>query len=158
LDATLSDDSLGPVPVPPTNLLVFPMPRLPLVALASLFLVPPALAPSPAPGAALRSPPAAPLRSPAGLPLDAAAVDSLTAEQPAPRIAHLYARQPELLDADAAGDTDRYAALLDALVIDVQLLAERPGVSSDLRFREAYSSILTEYERFYDEPALDRGE
>ncbi|HLT48748.1 MAG TPA: LysM peptidoglycan-binding domain-containing protein [Rubricoccaceae bacterium] len=134
------------------------MPRLPLVALASLFLVTPALAQSPALDAALRSRPVEPIRSHEGFPLDAAAVDSLTAEQLARRIAHLYARQAELLEADAAGDTDRYAALLDALVIDVQLLAERPGVSSDLRFREAYSSILTEYERFYDEPALDRGE
>ncbi|MDX1419021.1 MAG: LysM peptidoglycan-binding domain-containing protein [Rubricoccaceae bacterium] len=134
------------------------MPRLLFAALASLFVVSPLLAQSPTPDAALQSRPVEPMGSTDGLPLDAAAVDSLTAEQLARRIATLYARQAELLEAEAAGASDRYATLLDALVVDVQLLAAKPGVSEDLRFREAYSSILTEYERFYGEAALDRGE
>ncbi|NNF56832.1 MAG: LysM peptidoglycan-binding domain-containing protein, partial [Rhodothermaceae bacterium] len=83
---------------------------------------------------------------------------SLSEEQLARRIARLYVRQAELLEAEAAGDTDAYQGQLDALVRDVQLLAERPGASDAARFREVYSSILTEYEQFYDEPALSRGE
>lgn len=134
------------------------MPRLPLAALVSLFLVTSALAQSSAPDAALRSRPVEPIRSYEELPLDAVSVDSLTSEQLTRRIARLYARQSELLEAEAAGDPARYTALLDALVRDAQLLATLPGVAEQLRFREAYSAVMTEYEQFYDEPALDRGE
>jgi membrane-bound lytic murein transglycosylase D len=134
------------------------MPRLPLAALASLFVVTPVLAQSSAPDAALRSRPVEPIRSHEALPLDDDAVDSLTGEQLARRIARLYTRQAELLEAEAAGDTDRYVVLLDALVVDAHLLASIPGVAEEVRFKEAYSAILTEYEGFYDEPAVDRGE
>ena len=84
--------------------------------------------------------------------------DSLSAPELARRLSALYARQAELLQADADGDAARTNRLLDALVLDVQMMAERPGVLFEPRFRELYSTVLTEYERFYDRPALDRGE
>ena len=84
--------------------------------------------------------------------------DSLTDDQLARRLARLYERQAHLLDASADGDPGRTARLLDDLVADVQLLGQRPGVMFDARYREAYSAVLTEYERFYDQPALDRGD
>ncbi|HEX9950610.1 MAG TPA: lytic transglycosylase domain-containing protein, partial [Rubricoccaceae bacterium] len=87
-----------------------------------------------------------------------ASADSLSDDQLARRLARLYERQATLLDASADGDQGRYATLLDDLVSDLQLLGQRPGVMFDSRFREAYSAVLTEYERFYDTPALDRGD
>ena len=84
--------------------------------------------------------------------------DSISDEELARRIALLYRRQADLLDADANGDPARYAILLDDLVADAHLAAARPGLLLDRRFREVYSSILTEYERFYERPALDRGD
>lgn len=84
--------------------------------------------------------------------------DSVSDEELARRIATFYRRQAELLQADADGDTDRYAVLLDELVDDAHLAAQRPGLLMEPRFREVYSSVLTEYERFYDRPALDRGD
>ncbi len=84
--------------------------------------------------------------------------DSLSADQLARRLARLYERQATLLDASADGDQGRYAALLDDLMSDLQLLGQRPGVMFDSRFRDAYSAVLTEYERFYDVSALDRGD
>ncbi|HEX8297783.1 MAG TPA: LysM peptidoglycan-binding domain-containing protein [Rubricoccaceae bacterium] len=87
-----------------------------------------------------------------------ASADSLSDDQLARRLARLYERQATLLDASADGDQGRYATLLDDLVSDLQLLGQRPGVMFDARFREAYSAVLTEYERFYDTPALDRGD
>lgn len=84
--------------------------------------------------------------------------DSLSAPELARRVSSLYTRQAELLQADADGDVARYNRLLDALVLDTQMMAERPGVLFEPRFRELYSTVLTEYERFYDRPALDRGE
>ncbi|MFN3595889.1 MAG: LysM peptidoglycan-binding domain-containing protein [Rubricoccaceae bacterium] len=131
------------------------MPRIPLAAASSLLVVAPALAqsttvaPRPAqPFAATQSAFAAP----------AAPQDSLSDEQLALRIAHLYSRQAELLQAEAAGQTERYEHLLESLVADLQLLAQQPGAMSRARFREVYSSVLTEYEQYYDRAAMDRGE
>ena len=84
--------------------------------------------------------------------------DSLSADQLARRLARLYERQATLLDASADGDQGRYSSLLDDLLSDLQLLGQRPGVMFDSRFRDAYSAVLTEYERFYDVSALDRGD
>ncbi len=84
--------------------------------------------------------------------------DSLSADQLARRLARLYERQATLLDASADGDQGRYASLLDDLMSDLQLLGQRPGVMFDGRFRDAYGAVLTEYERFYDVSALDRGD
>jgi membrane-bound lytic murein transglycosylase D len=120
-----------------------------LPALAQSAVTDPALAPRPA-AARLA---AADGRAPGFVP-----ADSLTDDQLARRLARLYERQATLLDASADGDQARYSALLDDLVADLQLLGQRPGVMFDQRFREAYSAVLTEYERFYDTPALDRGD
>ena len=135
------------------------LPRFPLAGLAVLLFASPAVAQSNDPGAALKGRPAAPIPAPStALPLDASATDSLTDEQLALRIARLYTRQAGLLEAEAAGNSDRYERLLEGLVRDVLLLSELPGVSEAPRFREVYTSVLTEYEQFYDDPALDRGE
>ncbi len=135
------------------------MPRALTAALASLFVVAPALAQSASTDAALESRPAETLLSQVDPPVpDAVAADSPTSEQLARRIAHLYARQAELLEAEAAGDIPQYEAILEDLVRDVQLLSEQPDVIQNPRFREVYSSILTEHEQFYDESVLDRGE
>ena len=135
------------------------MPRALTAALASLFVVTPVLAQSASTDAALESRPAETLPWQANAPaLDAVATDSPTSEQLARRIAHLYARQAELLEAEASGDISQYEAILDDLVRDVQLLSEQSDVIQNPRFREVYSSILTEHEQFYDESVLDRGE
>ncbi len=84
--------------------------------------------------------------------------DSISDEELARRIASFYRRQADLLQADADGDQARYAVLLDDLVADAHQAAARPGLLMDPRFREVYSSVLTEYERFYERPALDRGD
>lgn len=137
-----------------------PMPRLPLL-LAALLVAAPVLtarAQSPATDAA-------PARSAKALPTPADALlpgfvpgDSPSDEELARRVAAFYERQAALLQADAAGDADRYAVLLDDLVADVQVAAQRPGMLLEPRFREVYSSVLTEYERFYERPFLDRGD
>ncbi|HEX8384566.1 MAG TPA: transglycosylase SLT domain-containing protein, partial [Rubricoccaceae bacterium] len=134
------------------------MARFPLAA-PLLFVSLPALAQSAVTDPALAPRPAAALRSAADGRLPGfAPADSLTDDQLARRLARLYERQATLLDASADGDQGRYSALLDDLVADLQLLGQRPGVMFDGRFREAYSAVLTEYERFYDTPALDRGD
>ncbi len=84
--------------------------------------------------------------------------DSLSDAETARRLAHFYDRQSALLQADADGDPARFAVLLDGLVADVQAASQRSGALSDPRFRALYTSVLTEYERFYDRPALDRGD
>ena len=84
--------------------------------------------------------------------------DSLSDAEAARHLAHFYDRQSALLQADADGDPARFAILLDALVADVQTASQRSGALSNPRFRALYTSVLTEYERFYDRPALDRGD
>ncbi len=84
--------------------------------------------------------------------------DSLSDAETARRLARFYDRQSALLQADADGDPARFAVLLDELVADVQLASQRSGAMTDPRFRALYTSVLTEYERYYDRPALDRGE
>ncbi len=133
------------------------MARLALAA-PLLFVTLPALAP-----AALAQSPATDLVAPrlAAQRPDASrsvAGDSLSADQLARRLARLYERQATLLDAAADGDQGRYSMLLDDLMSDLQLLGQRPGVMFDARFRDAYSAVITEYERFYDTPAVDRGD
>ena len=86
------------------------------------------------------------------------AAESVSDEELARRVALFHQRQAELLRADAAGDAARYAVLLDDLVSDVRRAGERPGALFDSRFRSVYASVLSEYERFYDRPALDRGD
>lgn len=135
------------------------MPRTLSAVLVSLFLATPVFAQSPASDAALQSLPSQPVAvGMDALPLDPVAPDSLTGEQLARRIARLYSRQAELIETEATGDRQRYESLLEGLVRDVQLLAERPGVTNQPRFREVYTSVLTEYEQYYDETAIDRGE
>ena len=139
------------------------MARLPLAA-PLLIVSLPALAPAALAQSAatdlLPPRPAAPLRAAvaeAALPGFVPA-DSLSDDQLARRLARLYERQADLLDATADGDVDRTATTLDALVADLQLLGQRPGVMFDARFRDAYSAILTEHERFYQAPMVDRGD
>ncbi|MEO0558284.1 MAG: LysM peptidoglycan-binding domain-containing protein [Bacteroidota bacterium] len=131
------------------------MPRFALVA-AALFVSCPVWAQSLATDAALSPRPAA---FAADDVLGSVSADTpLTDEQIARRVARLYERQARLLQADADGDQARYTTELDELVTDLNRLAQRPGIMDDARFREVYSSALTEYERFYERPALDRGD
>ena len=84
--------------------------------------------------------------------------DQVSDAERARRLASLYQRQTDLIQADADGDDDRYAVLLDALVADVQAAALREGALADPRFRELFSSVVTEYERYYDRTLVDRGD
>ena len=84
--------------------------------------------------------------------------DSLSDAESARRLALFYDRQAALLQAEADGDPARFAILLDNLVADVQMASQRSGAMSEPRFRALYSSVLTEYERYYDRPAVDRGD
>ncbi|WP_412060857.1 LysM peptidoglycan-binding domain-containing protein [Rubrivirga sp. IMCC45206] len=132
------------------------MPRL---LLAAALLVSPALA-----GAQTAQTDTAPVRptevlaasADARLPASFSADQASDAER-ARRIAAFYQRQAALLQAEANGDTDQVAILLDDLVADVQAAALRPGALSDPRFRELFSTVVTEYERYYDRPLVDRG-
>lgn len=135
------------------------MPRALTSALVSLFVVASAYAQSATTDAALESRPAESLQSQVdSIAPDAVFADSLTGEQLARRIARLYTRQAQLLESEAEGNQLEYETQLEDLVRDVNLLADQPGVVRNVRFREVYSSILTEYEQYYDQPALDRGE
>jgi membrane-bound lytic murein transglycosylase D len=87
--------------------------------------------------------------------------DSLSAPELARRIARLYAKQSEILVAEAEGDTDRYEDLLDATMKDLRQLAQRPGVLDESRFRELYRTIVTEHEQYYGQDpefAIERGD
>lgn len=92
------------------------------------------------------------------LPASQAADAPLSEAELTRRIARLYARHAELLTASANGQSDRYATLLEGLVGDLELLAQRQGVLYDARFRELYASVLTEKEIFYGTEAIDRGD
>ncbi|MDT0630432.1 lytic transglycosylase domain-containing protein [Rubrivirga litoralis] len=138
------------------------MTRLTLLAAAAL-VAGPALGPDALAQTATTD--TAPVRPATPLPTAADALlpgfvpaDSVSDEELARRVAAFYTRQSALLQADADGDAARYAVLLDDLVSDVRLAAQRPGALLDDRLRAVYSSVLTEYERFYDRPALDRGD
>ncbi|WP_412069824.1 LysM peptidoglycan-binding domain-containing protein [Rubrivirga sp. IMCC43871] len=133
------------------------MPRLLLAA--ALLVVSPAVA-----GAQTAQTDTAPVRptevlaasADARLPASFSA-DQVSDTEFARRIAAFYQRQAALLEAEASGDDDRVAVLLDDLVADVQAAALRPGALSDARFRELFSTVVTEYERYYDRPLVDRG-
>ncbi len=87
--------------------------------------------------------------------------DSLSDADLARRIARLYTRQANVLNADAAGDAAMALDMLDGLMRDLRQLAMRPGVALQPRFRELYRSVLTEYERAHGpQPhfALDQGD
>ncbi|WP_420456605.1 LysM peptidoglycan-binding domain-containing protein [Rubrivirga sp.] len=103
--------------------------------------------------------PAQALEAPADarLPVSALA-DSPSDAELARRLAQFYARQADLLQADADGDQARYTVQLDDLVADVQAAALRPGALTDPRFRELFGSVMTEYERYYDRTLVDRGD
>ncbi|MEM1055363.1 MAG: LysM peptidoglycan-binding domain-containing protein [Bacteroidota bacterium] len=132
------------------------MPRLPLAA--ALFLVSaPVLAQS-VPSEVAVPARHAQLSEADLLPVSEAADAPLTESELTRRIARLYTRHADLLTAAADGQGDRYAILLDGLVGDLQLLAQREGVLYDARFRELYSTVLTEKEIFYGEEQIDRGD
>ncbi|MEM6325795.1 MAG: LysM peptidoglycan-binding domain-containing protein [Bacteroidota bacterium] len=92
------------------------------------------------------------------LPAPEAADAPLTESELTRRIARLYTRHADLLTAAADGQGTRYASLLEGLVGDLQLLAQRDGVLYDARFRELYSTVLTEKEIFYGVEEIDRGD
>ncbi|HLA63862.1 MAG TPA: LysM peptidoglycan-binding domain-containing protein, partial [Rhodothermales bacterium] len=46
----------------------------------------------------------------------------------------------------------------EGAVADARALSQTEGVPDATRFREAYTAVMTEYEVYYDTPALDRGE
>ena len=135
------------------------MTRFPLAA-ASLFVTLPALAQSTATDPALPSRPSAPLRTgaDAALPGSLSADSPLSPEELARRLSFFYERQAALMAAVADRDEAQYTRLLDPLVSDLQLFAQRPGILLEPRFRELYSAVLTEQELFYGEAALDRGD
>ncbi len=133
-----------------------------VAVLATLFVAAPAgsaFAQSATPEDALRPRSATRLAAGAQTPaLDAAAADPLTPEQLALRLADLYDRTADLLRAEARGDERQYVEILEGLVIDARFLSTATGVVGMPRFREAYAVVMTEYEQYYDAPALDRGD
>lgn len=142
--------------------------RAALALAAAVWLAAPAVLAQPArpdvDPTALQARPAAPLPAPPAaqwiqdfLPEG----DSLSDAELARRLARLYARQAELLAAEAEGRTDAYAAILDGTMRDLRQLARRPGVAGHPRFRELYRSVFTEYERHYGprpDLALEQGD
>jgi membrane-bound lytic murein transglycosylase D len=87
--------------------------------------------------------------------------DSISDGELARRIARLYTRQAEILNAGAEGDAERLETLLEGTMRDLRQLSLRPGVTSETRFREVYRSILSEYERHHGpqpELAIEQGD
>ncbi|SHK60126.1 LysM peptidoglycan-binding domain-containing protein [Rhodothermus profundi] len=75
--------------------------------------------------------------------------DSLSEAERLEYLARLYNQQARILQAEASGDLEQAARLLDEAMEALAALSRQPGMASDARFRELYRSLLTEYEHLY---------
>jgi len=78
--------------------------------------------------------------------------DSLSEAELLEYLARLYDYQARILKAEAAGDLDQAARLLDEALEALAALSRQPGIDTDPRFRELYRSLLVEYEQLYGTP------
>ncbi len=67
-------------------------------------------------------------------------------------LAHLYNHQARILKAEAAGELEIAARLLDEALEALAMLSRQPHIASNVRFRELYRSLITEYEQLYGIP------
>ncbi len=78
--------------------------------------------------------------------------DSLSEAELLEYLARLYDHQARILKAEAAGDLDQAAQLLDEALEALAVLSRQPGIEADVRFRELYRSLIVEYEQLYGTP------
>jgi len=78
--------------------------------------------------------------------------DSLSEAELLEYLARLYDQQARILKAEADGDLDQAAQLLDEALEALAALSRQPGIEADVRFRELYRSLLVEYEQLYGTP------
>lgn len=67
-------------------------------------------------------------------------------------LARLYDYQARILKAEALGDLEQAAQLLDEALEALLALQRQPGMEADVRFRELYRSLIVEYEQLYGTP------
>jgi membrane-bound lytic murein transglycosylase D len=77
---------------------------------------------------------------------------SLSARGATQRISQLYGLQSGILQARSNGNAARVNALFDRALASLDSLVRRPALAAQPRFREAYRSIVTEYEDYYGVP------
>ncbi len=65
------------------------------------------------------------------------------------RIAQLYRQKAQLIEADAAGRSDKFERLLTRTMQELRRLAREPKARAHPRFRSLYESIVQEYEGYY---------
>ncbi len=78
--------------------------------------------------------------------------DSLSEAEFLEYLARLYDHQARILKAEAAGDLDQAAHLLDEALEALAALSRQPAIDTDPRFRELYRSLIVEYEQLYGTP------
>jgi membrane-bound lytic murein transglycosylase D len=78
--------------------------------------------------------------------------DSLSEAELLAYLARLYDYQAQILKAEAAGDKEKAAQLLDHAMEALAALSRRPGIAENVRFQEVYRSLITEYEQVYGVP------
>ncbi len=65
------------------------------------------------------------------------------------RISLLYRQAAAILDAEAQADSETQERLLEGAMAELTELAGMDGVTEDVRFREVYRTIVTEFESYY---------
>ena len=65
------------------------------------------------------------------------------------RMSRIYGYQSAILVALSEGEDVRAGVLLEQAMLALERLAARPVVREQVRFRELYRSLVTEYERYY---------
>lgn len=65
------------------------------------------------------------------------------------RISALYRQAAAILDAEAIADSGTQERLLEGAMAHLAELTQMDGVTEDVRFREAYRTIVTEFEKYY---------
>ncbi len=83
---------------------------------------------------------------------DLAPLDSLDEKSRLERMAALYRYQAELLSAQAREEDDVVDALFERIMGEIGAIAQVPGVLDDVRFKELYRSVVSEYEHYYGFP------
>ncbi|CAM3228613.1 LysM peptidoglycan-binding domain-containing protein [Rhodothermus bifroesti] len=78
--------------------------------------------------------------------------DSLSEAELLAYLARLYDYQAQILKAEAAGEKEKAAQLLDHAMEALAALSRRPGITENVRFQEVYRSLITEYEQVYGVP------
>ncbi|MEM1125581.1 MAG: LysM peptidoglycan-binding domain-containing protein [Bacteroidota bacterium] len=78
--------------------------------------------------------------------------DTLSEPQILQRIGRLYSYQARIMQAYAVRDSGAVPSLINEAMTDMSVLVQQPLIMENTRFREAYRSLITEYESFYGVP------